>query len=121
MATQPDFWGDIGRTGIKPPVAILREQAALLGSKTRNLVEARVETTAALTDFSHAFSLVVPTLSYQYQLFTIRHGVEMYPLLAGPPQQELKDEEAFQQWLQAKLSSAETKKIIESLLSQVAA
>ena len=34
MATQADFWGQIQVDDIRTPVAILREQAALLGPKT---------------------------------------------------------------------------------------
>jgi hypothetical protein len=43
MATQTDFWGEIVSAAERTPVSIMREQAALLGTKTRNLIEARVE------------------------------------------------------------------------------
>ena len=95
MATQPDFWGDIGADPVRSPVAVLREQAALLGSKTKNLVEARVETSTFRDTFRHAFLLVVPTLDYQYQLFSVSHGLEMYPLEASLPYRQVSDEEAI--------------------------
>lgn len=39
-----DFWGKIETTAIRTPLSIMREQAAALGPRTMNLVEARVET-----------------------------------------------------------------------------
>ena len=37
--TIPDLWPDnVGTTELVPPVTILRQQAALLGTKTQNLV-----------------------------------------------------------------------------------
>jgi hypothetical protein len=135
MTPQPDLWGEIGTGQIKSPVAILREQAALLGSKTQNLVEARVETSTFRDTFHHEFVLFVPALDYKYQLFKVSHGVDMYPIettrlvapvvsdahhTAWPGYVFLNDEEEFVQWLHEKLSSPETKKIIANLLAQVA-
>jgi hypothetical protein len=116
MAAKTDLWGEIGTTAIRSPVSILREQAALLGSKTNNLVEARVETITYQGTFTHYFDLVVPALDYKYRLFAIQHGVDMYPINAS---MVLNDEEEFQQWLHEKLSSLETIRIIQNLLSQV--
>jgi hypothetical protein len=120
MATQTDFWGEIVPAEVRTPVAILREQAALLGSKTQNVVEAKVSTQAQSGKFYHRFRLVVPALDYTYELFKITTGVNPYPvtvdaLLDGT---EFKTEEAFTNWLKAKLSSAETKQIISNLLAQ---
>jgi UDP-2,3-diacylglucosamine pyrophosphatase LpxH len=43
---QRDFWpDDIAVTTLVPPVAILREQASLLGEKTKGMVEGEVTTT----------------------------------------------------------------------------
>ncbi len=39
-----DLWPEtIGTVRVKSPVAILREQASLLGQKTQNLVQAQVK------------------------------------------------------------------------------
>lgn len=122
MATQTDFWGDIAPTVVRTPSAILKEQAALLGTKTRNLIEARVNTDAAFGEIRHRFFLVVPALGdYTYQLFRIEHDVNLYPVtVESEPPVRLDSERDFIKWLQATLSSDHTKKIVGNLLAQVA-
>lgn len=120
MAAQPDFWGEIGAGEIRSPVSILREQAALLASKTNYQVTAKVDTSTFYGKFTHAFELVVPALDYVYQLFAIDHDVNLFPVKVHAEAVELKNEDEFRQWLQQKLSSPETRKIIQNLLSQVA-
>lgn len=72
------------RSGQLSPVAILKQQAALLGERTKNLVEAEVETKA--TDYQrqlqHWFYLVAPALDfYKYPLFRVEHpAIRFYPL-----------------------------------------
>ena len=107
---------------MRTPLVILREQASLLGSKTKNLVEASVTTHANGNIFHHSFDLVVPALDrYTYNLFTIIHGPSLYPVTVwGTPVMFL-SEEQFIEWLGAKLSSPDTKRIVSILLSQVAA
>lgn len=67
----------------RTPAIILREQAALLGKKTNNLVEAevvRVETRHP-GEFGYAFFIVTPVLDgYKYKLFTIEYNLNMYPV-----------------------------------------
>ncbi|MFN0166527.1 MAG: hypothetical protein ACKV22_08850 [Bryobacteraceae bacterium] len=124
METQSDFWGEIQQSDVRPPVAILREQAALLGAKTNNLIEARVDTSPDINElgettesFHYSFNLVVPALEfYRYCLFTIRHGIGLYPVKVEYPYKELKTEEEFRDWLRQRLSSSETKRIIGNLL-----
>ena len=135
MAAYTDFWGDIASEGQRTPLAILREQATLLGTKTKNLVEATVDTSVdARGRFVHRFTLVVPSLSsYKYELFRIEHGVAIYPITvaSGPLVlvtneslgsqllgSLLQTEQEFVNWLRGKLSSAETKRIIANLLAQ---
>jgi len=122
MATLTDFWGDIAPSAVRSPAAILRQQAALLGTKTKNLIEATVVTEAAFGEIRHRFLLVVPALdSYSYQLFRIEHGVNLYPVMVeGEPPVRLDSEHDFIKWLQATLSSDHTKKIVGNLLAQVA-
>jgi hypothetical protein len=119
MAAQTDFWGEIQTEGIRTPVAILREQAALLGPKTQNVVEAKVQTQAQPGGiFIHIFDLVVPALdSYTYRLFSVSHPMGLYPMKAA--ERQLNNEEEFKTWLRAKLSSEETKRIIANLIAQV--
>lgn len=139
MTAQTDFWGEIVPAQERTPLAILREQAALLGTKTKNLVEATVDTSVTPDgQFVHRFTLVVPALSsYRFELFRIEHGVAIYPItvalevpsaqlsrgpvnLLVPPSlsPHLQTEQEFVDWLHRKLSSAETKRIIANLLAQ---
>lgn len=117
MSTQADFWGDIEAPVIRTPLSILREQAALLGKKTRNLVSADVETHGDSGVFRHFFNLIVPALDYdKYELFKIQHKIDLYPVIA--PGGTLKNEAEFEEWLRQRLSAGETKEIIGKLLAQ---
>jgi len=91
-----DLWpDDLHVVQLKSPVALLQEQAALLGQKTQNLVEARIRNlSGSFTKllrpidngaFLLSFEIVTPTLaSYSFRLFTIQYGVELYPLFLTP-------------------------------------
>jgi hypothetical protein len=116
-----DLWPtDITDVTIVWPAAILKEQAALLGSKTKHLLEGRVDTTGSGDGFTHRFSIVVPRLSnYTYELLSVDHGVKIFPLFVSRtegPTQKLETEEAFIEWLRSALSSEETKRVIGTLL-----
>ncbi len=122
MAASTDLWGEIEATQVRTPLIILREQAALLGAKTKNLVEASVLTHANGDSFRHRFDLVVPALDrYTYSLFTIIHGPLIYPVAVLGKSTRFETEEQFVEWLGATLSSSETKRIVTNLLAQAAA
>src|SRR5580704_15217123 len=75
-----DLWPtNIADANLLTPVTILKEQAALLGEKTRQLVTGEVATPATGNLFVHHFYIVAPTLNYKYELFSISHGVSFYP------------------------------------------
>ena len=71
-------------------MTILRQQAALLGRKTKNIVEGQVETkrvkdikeSSQEKLLEHSFYLVAPALDfYKYPLFRVQHGImDWYPL-----------------------------------------
>jgi hypothetical protein len=65
-------------------VALLKEQAALLGQKTQNLVTARVGVSRFSSnenEFAFEFVLQAPALGdYSYVLFAILYGIEIYPV-----------------------------------------
>jgi hypothetical protein len=118
MAAHADLWGEIAPSQVRTPVSILREQASLLSTKTKNTIEGQVETQIDGNMFYHAFNFVVPALdNYSYELFKVSHEVNLYPVYTGriPP---ARDEEAFLHWLGQELSSPETKRIIGNLLAQ---
>ena len=140
-----DLWPDIIRmsgTSARSPVAILRQQAAYLGDKTQNIVEAEVSTSAHIRsladpetlairrtpgliimppyDFTHTFRLVAPLLdNYKYDLFIVMHNVVIYPLVFKYQDEDYQvgDEEEFLDRLQAVLSSEKTREIIEQLIA----
>lgn len=122
---------DIAVTDVVAPVSILKEQASLLGERTKNLVEGSVTpglgkgVNVLLKDrFNYDFDLVAPALNhYRYRLFSISHGVEFYPLIIDvtaldTDQFQLYNEEEFLKALEALFSSEKTKGIIGSLIAQ---
>jgi UDP-2,3-diacylglucosamine pyrophosphatase LpxH len=97
----------------------MKEQAALLGPKTKYLVEATVATEATEGNrFLHSFNLSVPSLQYTLQLFRVVHGVDLYPVKELYKTKELTNEEEFTQWLAERLSSNKTRQIITNLIAQ---
>jgi hypothetical protein len=129
------------------PVAILKRQASLLGERTKNLVEAEVETKAAdhQKKLQHWFYLVAPALDfYKYPLFRVEHSpTQFYPLsirfnvraetstkgdrsskFEGITSREqvmmlrVKSEGEFTAHLKTIFAADETKKVIQSLIDQ---
>ncbi len=130
MATQ-DLWGDLSlEENIRTPVTILREQAALLGQKTNNLLEGQVNIaqTGTLSErFSALFFIVAPLLNnYRYHLLSVQYPpTAMYPLDLQDHSNtgSLKkivcvDEASFIQALGEVLIQPQVKKILSSLISQ---
>ncbi len=96
--TMTDLWpadiehaDDIAET----PLGILKEQASLLGKRTRNIVIAEVrpktsddvdfsvdiEKPSQKREFAYEFNIVAPILKYQFGLFSISQNVtKLYPL-----------------------------------------
>ena len=122
---------DIAVTGAVAPVSILKEQASLLGERTKNLVEGKVSPGHGIgvdlllqNRFSYDFDLVAPALNnYRYRLFSISHFVEFYPLtIASAPlnsnEFQVNYEEEFLKALERIFSSEKTKRIISSLIAQ---
>lgn len=97
-----DLWPqELEAAKIRTPVSILKEQASLLGQKTKNLVEGRVAITEKGTNLSYSFSLVAPALNnYRYLLFTISHDIRMYPLFISVEEEILAEinPELFEEW-----------------------
>ncbi len=116
-----DLWpGDIGESDLRTPVAILKEQATLLGTKTGQLVTAEVDSRSESDLFYHYFYLVAPVLDYKYKLFTVRHALSFYPMVGyfRNDQETMPSEEAFIEWLRKVLTSGETRGIVRSLIAQ---
>lgn len=119
-----DLWpANIAESNLVTPVAILREQGALLGEKTRQLVRCEVDTQAVGTLLVHHFNVVAPTLNYRYELFTAQHGVNFYPLVIRRNNEtiSLKDEAEFKAKLKELLADPHTVNVVHSILAQVRA
>ena len=118
------LWPDnIVTVDIKSPVAILKEQAALLGQKTQNLVEAQViqgrqpsieDIRKAISMsklpapvepiFVYDFLITAPPLDfYAYRAFTIQHSIDLYPVRIWADQD-----------IQAEIVPESAKRIIET-------
>lgn len=128
-----DLWAEdiLTETPIRTPIAILKEQASLLGKKTQNVVLAEVVPISG-ANFYLRFNIKAPALgNYSYTLFTIIHSIGLYPLeieLDDDVAKELglditrstpvKDEEELIQLLDRVLKAERTKHIIRALLAQ---
>jgi hypothetical protein len=117
-----DLWPDnIAESNMVTPVSILREQAALLGDKTKQLVTGEVQTTTTGNLFVHSFYVAAPTLNYRYELFRVQHPAAFYPLVLaqGQSTSQLKSEEEFKNKLKEVFASPHTLNVVHSILAQV--
>jgi hypothetical protein len=122
----PDLWPpDFGPRKVTP-VAILREQADLLTRKTEGALRGAIQTTGAQDGgFLHTFLIQVPSLGgYTYGLFTVHHGLSLYPakILSSPTGDQVATSEAeFLDRLRQVFSATPTQEVINALLSQTKA
>jgi len=117
-----DFWpSNIADSNLTTPVMVLKQQGALLGEKTRQLVTAEVVTETTGNLFVHHFYVVAPTLNYKYELFQVSHGISFYPLTLrqGGQTTSLGNEEKFKETLKTIFSSPHTLNVVHSILAQV--
>jgi len=117
-----DLWpSNIADTKLVSPISILKDQAALLAEKTKQLVKGEVTTQVTGTLLVHSFFLVAPTLNYRYELFRAQHHVSFYPLVVtwGNTTTQLLSEGEFKQKLQQIFSAQHTVNIVQSILATV--
>jgi hypothetical protein len=127
--TQSLWPDDFGTSEVMPPVAILRQQAYLLGQKTRNVLEGAVvlqtNPSGGNAYLEETFYIHAPFLGgYRYHLFHVNHkAIPIYPLTiySGEKLQEpikVADEEEFREALRDIFASEATRKVVQSLLAQ---
>jgi|ERR1017187_2105105 hypothetical protein len=115
---------DIGKSALVTPVSILKEQASALGTATQQLVKGEVETDTRGNQFVHHFNLVVPTLSnYTYELLTVQHSIELYPVYANSPKisgvtERIENQDDLKEWLKMVFASEKTRSVVQSLIAQ---
>jgi len=134
-----DLWpSDIGGFDEVAPIAILKEQASLLGKKMSNIIEGLVQPVeeewwSSSTNFHYAFFIDAPTLQYSYRLFVMAHPVDFYPIKLKLNQDiavetfpeadnnqiiTLQDEDQFINALSKVFGARKTRRVIGSLLAQ---
>ena len=96
----------------------------MLPRKTNGLLAGRVSSSKSGKDFLHSLFLVAPALdNYSYQLLSVRHPPEIYPLglYDYPNDREAvcHTEEQLIEQLRRTFASEATKKVINALLSQI--
>jgi hypothetical protein len=119
------LWPDtIGTVEEVPPVAILKQQAALLGEKTKNIVIAEVDSKAGYNNFYDVFYLVAPALdNYSFELFKVSRSIEnFYPVTISSDtliyDNQITSEAQLLKALENIFSNSKTVKIIQSMLAQ---
>jgi hypothetical protein len=131
-AINEDLWPELNLAAAVTPLSILREQAGLLGKRTRGVLKGEVETWNPGSDIAHSFNIVVPSLGgYKYTLFSIHHPPTGYPVYVdmaleasssgGIPIEvvvRMSDENEFRNWLRHIFHSDEVKRIVENLYAQ---
>ena len=119
-----DLWpSNIADANLVTPLSILKEQAALLGEKTRQLVKGEVTTQTTGSLFVHSFCLLAPTVGYRYELFRVTHYVSFYPLnvIYLNDTKPLRTEAEFKDKLKEIFSATHTVNTVQSILSQLRA
>ena len=117
-----DFWPEnIADSTLVSPVTILKEQATLLGQKTRQLVTGEIVTKTTGQLFIHSFFLIAPTVNYRYELFNAQHHASFYPLMLRWQGQNIttSSEEEFKSKLKEIFSAKSTLNLVHSLISQL--
>ncbi|MEK7400291.1 MAG: hypothetical protein AAB116_25380 [Candidatus Poribacteria bacterium] len=138
-----DLWPDtIKVEKMITPVIILRQQASLLGKKTKNIIQGKVEKGTDDTNglFDYTLYIVAPALNdYRYRLLSISYGIHLYPLTIKIEDEEIlseippkfscttyksgisikpNSEEEFKEVLKAIFNSKKVLRVISVLLSQ---
>jgi hypothetical protein len=78
-----DLWPEVMvAASIQTPIAILSEQADILGCRTNRLIEAIVDQPAEARDdrFAYEFLISVENLEYRYSPFRVEHSIDLYPV-----------------------------------------
>lgn len=121
-----DLWGDIGEVP-KNPKKLLKEQADVIGQKTKYVLTGKVvgssETKSGKPIFTSILYIVAKRIdNYSYNLLLIEYPLEMYPvkMFSFPNNKWYKcaTEEEFIKNLGEILSSEEVRKTITALVSQ---
>ena len=111
------------RSDLLTPLAILRQQGAILGAQTKNIVLGRVSTLSEGDTFVQRFSVHCPPLGYHTELFSVKHGIDLYPATVVFANEQGQNREAgnpeeLKGILKEVFARPKTTKTIASLLAQ---
>lgn len=116
-----DLWPeDLVKVIPRTPKSVLIEQADFLGKKTKNVVQAKVRSlTNQEGDFVHEFTLVAPTIGdYEYDLFSITHGPELYPAFLSHGSDPLFSEDDLVERLRLLFATPKVGNMVRALVAQ---
>jgi hypothetical protein len=124
-----DFWPENLIDAADPePLVLLKDQASLLGEKTRNAVEGVIKTSTGEGNVYYALCLKADALGdYLYEILHIAYpvlrGDDAYPVKVqsseGGPEVHISDSDEFREWLRGQLSSDFVRRAIANLLRSV--
>jgi hypothetical protein len=126
------LWSIPATENVRPPLIIMKEQAAALTKQTKGSLVGSVEAAAYGDGLKINLSVEVPALNnYRYHVLTYTQPITMYPgrLASQMPVPsgktfsvrlgtEVKDEQEFIDALRQLLASEEVKQLLSSLLVQ---
>ncbi len=124
METLDILWPDLmPNNTVLSPKEILKQQAAELGKKTKNLLTADITSsvTRDILETDHVlltFRIEAPLLNYWFDLFTVKHDIlRIYPVFVNGSE-KASDEEEFKILLKKLFSKPETIAKLQSLIAQ---
>lgn len=125
--TRKNLWGDFKSIDVgSTPAALLREQAALLGEMTQELLTAEVSSSSERGSLYHNLSIVAPPLDgYRVSILRACHGVEVYPVMLDNVIEgrwnfaKCQNESEFLEAVSRILGSERVRRVVASLLAQV--
>lgn len=120
-----DLWPEQGFGAVdETPVSIVKEQAALLGKHTGNLVLGEVRTRMENLKVNLQFRLVTPALdNYTFVLFELGYPVTTtFPISVGsaawtPTVTKIRNTDELRDFLRSAFSAEDTTKTIRSLIA----
>jgi len=125
MSTE-NLWGSLdGFKKIKTPLSIVREQGEILTQATQGILQGHVKIDSQVGKIRFSFFIIAMQLNqYKYEVLNVEHGLKIYPALVCSLVKEKKswrkcdNETSFLETIKSILSSSETRRVIEILLSQ---
>lgn len=126
IVTIKSLWGELpSADAVRPPVLILKEQAAALSELTNGVLSAKVAVSRQRDNMSIELRIVAPALGgYEYGIVHAYHKMSVYPAYLRSAVEhhdesiECIDSDAFERELADVLQSETVRKALASLIAQ---